>query len=173
MLQASVGLLYLGHVLLGLAATGQNENLALKKNAIQSSTAYKAPASRAVDGVADADFFHNSCSHTNDELPAWWTVDLGQETTVGRVRITTRNTGAERLDKFSIGLTNLSTWTSAPGSSANSPTNSFCKYNLPYPPAGSTTDYICDPGTKPGRYLFVYLSIKNPLTICELEAYSS
>jgi hypothetical protein len=147
-----------------------NENLALKKKATQSSTLASdiaGLASYAVDGVADGDWTHKSCAHTENESPAWWAVDLGEETKVGRVRITSRNMLAERLSNFYIGLTNVSPWTSAPRLS----TSSICIYSAGYPPANVPTNFICDPGTESGRYLFVLLKNQNYLTICELEAY--
>jgi len=152
-----------------------NENLALNKNATQSSTYTDGNlvglASKAVDGVADDFVLIKTCTHTNNELPAWWAVDLGQKTPVVRVRITNRNHPAvvDRLSNFYIGLTNVSPWTSAP----NLATSSICKFIAGYPPGGVPTDYICDPGTAPGRYLFVLLKNQNFLTICELEAYYS
>jgi len=146
---------------------GKNDNLALKKNAIQSRTTNSGEASRAVDGNADSDFYHNSCTHTDVDLPAWWAVDLGQETPVGRVRITNRNANADRLSNFYIGLTNVSPWTSAPSLARSS----VCKFTVANPPAGSTTDFTCDTDTEPGRYLFVMLKNKEALTLCELEAY--
>jgi len=121
----------------------------------------------SMDGVADGDWTHKSCAHTENELPAWWAVDLGEETKVGRVRITSRNMLAERLSNFYIGLTNVSPWTSAPRLS----TSSICIYSAGYPPANVPTNFICDPGTESGRYLFVLLKNQNYLTICELEAY--
>jgi hypothetical protein len=162
-----------GHsAVLSLRAT--NENMALNKNATQSSTYNHGPsdgeASRAVDGNTDAVLESNSCSHTlNSPLPSWWAVDLGEETPVGRVRITNRNILPERLSNFTIGLTNVSPWTSAPSLA----TSSICKFSDTYPPAAVPTNFTCDAGAAPGRYLYVMLRSQdiNPVTICELEAY--
>jgi hypothetical protein len=155
-----------------ILSLANNDNLALKRNAIQSSTytdagATMGIASNAVDGFQTSEFSWSKCSCTNDELSPWWAVDLGQETPVGRVRIINRNILPERLSNFYIGLTNVSPWTSAPSLARSS----ICKFTVANPPAGVPTDYTCDPGTEPGRYLFVMLRGKNFLTICELEAY--
>jgi hypothetical protein len=95
-------------------------------------------------------------------------VDLGEETPVGRVRITNRNILPERLSNFTIGLTNVSPWTSAPSLA----TSSICKFSVGFPPAAVPTNFTCDAGTAPGRYLFVMLTTNgNPVTLCELETY--
>jgi len=176
-----VGLLYLGHALLGLVATGEATNLALNRNAYQSSTYSEigGDASRAVDGLADGDYSHNSCTHTYSDAPAWWTVDLGQVTAVGRVRITNRDAFPERLSGLVIALTNITTWAPAPSTGDIVASLSVCKISGQiigqtsddYPPAGVPTDFLCDPDTKPGSYLFIGLNVPNFLTLCEVEAY--
>ena len=52
-------------------------NVALDKDASQSSTALRGVASRAVDGIDSSDFQAGSCSHTNAGANEWWQVDLG------------------------------------------------------------------------------------------------
>jgi len=146
------------------------ENLALRKNATQSS--YYQPAissSVVVDGNSYSDYGGGSCICTAvlDNEQAWWAVDLGKETTIGRVRITNRNVGANG-DLF-IGLTNVSPWTCPPLMNQSS----ICKYYPGYLPLGAPTDIFCEPTVGAGRYLFVQLaaSKNTPLNICELEAY--
>jgi len=148
-----------------------DQNLALRKNAIQSSNYYTYLANMAVDGTADGNFVKNSCSCTNAIAPSWWAVDLGQETSVGRVRITNRGDAVpERLQQFFIGLTNVSPWTvTAPSVTAN--TSSICKYYYGFPPPGIPLDITCEPITKSGRYLFIYMLRAEYLTLCEVEAY--
>lgn len=51
-------------------------NLALNKQATQSSTAYGGNATRAVDGNIDGTYRNQSVSHTDSEPQAWWQVDL-------------------------------------------------------------------------------------------------
>jgi len=154
------------------AYSERHENLALRKKAIQSSTlnwySILGVANRAVDGNINRNFDAGSCTHTLNTFPAWWAVDLGHETTVGRVRITNRgDCCADRLANFYIGLTNVSPWTTAPRLEESS----ICKYYIGFPPGGIPTDIYCEPDTEPGRYLFVLQGKEFPLTICELEAY--
>ena len=47
-------------------------NIASKGTASQSSTGYEAVPEQAIDGNADSDFFHDSCSHTRSNKDPWW-----------------------------------------------------------------------------------------------------
>ena len=56
------------------------ENLAAGKNTTQSSTYQGGPygqSEKAVDGNPDTEYEHGHCSHTNENNPSWWRVDLG------------------------------------------------------------------------------------------------
>ena len=55
-------------------------NLAAGKNTTQSSTYEGGPggqSEKAVDGNSDTEYDHGHCSHTNENNPSWWRVDLG------------------------------------------------------------------------------------------------
>ena len=85
-------------------ATVAGENIAAHKSASQSSTAYGADASRAVDGNRDNDYGHRSVTHTDFQDHSWWKVDLAKEEGVGTVRIYNRgdsNVG-DRLSNFDV-----------------------------------------------------------------------
>jgi len=208
-LQVSLGLLFLGQLLLSspslaapiiqeltipvnmTAKPGQrivvqvnvnislvntNENLALNKPTTQSSIFISAEgnssiSSKAVDGVTTLTIAgHDYCAITNQVANSWWAVDLGQESTIGRVRITSRQDGyPEQLTDFYIGLTNVSPWTTAPSAAPTG--NALCKHNTVHPANGIPTAIFCEPNTAPGRYLYVYSTTANYLSICELEAY--
>ena len=75
-------------------------NVALRKNANQSSTSHDRVAQRAVDGIWESDMTaFNSCSHTwpynttyyHNETSPWWEVDLEKVYTVQRVKILNRS----------------------------------------------------------------------------------
>jgi len=69
-------------------------NIALKKPAKQSSTAFDGPARLAVDGNTDGDYFKTkSTTHTNGEQNPWWEVDLGSQLPVSRIHIHNRTDG--------------------------------------------------------------------------------
>ena len=60
------------------SSSGLAVNLALGGAAVQSSTAYGAKASLAVDGGTSARFWEGgSCTHTEGERAPWWAVALG------------------------------------------------------------------------------------------------
>lgn len=84
------------------------ENIAWKKQATQSSTAYGGNANRALDGNTNSSYSQNSVTHTNFEKQAWWQVDLGRNEQVGLVRLFNRGDGelAKRLSNFDVILYN-------------------------------------------------------------------
>jgi len=151
--------------------SNSKENLALHKHAVQSSTYVAASlANLAVDGRKTfTGLVHNNCAITQSSARSWWAVDLGQLTSISRVRITGRHDGVfSQLSNFFIGLTNQSPWSHPPPQLSQS---SICKYFFGIPPPGIPLDIFCEPNTAPGRYLFVMKHESNHLTICELEAY--
>ena len=99
-----------GHNALSLAEVQvlRAENIAWKKQASQSSTAYGGDANRALDGNTNSSYSQNSITHTNFENKAWWQVDLGRSEQVGLVRLFNRGDGevAKRLSNFDVILYN-------------------------------------------------------------------
>ena len=84
------------------------ENIAWKKQATQSSTAYGGDANRALDGNTNSNYSQNSITHTNFENKAWWQVDLGRTEQIGLVRLFNRGDGelSKRLSNFDVILYN-------------------------------------------------------------------
>ena len=76
---------------------------------------------------------------------------------------------AERLSDFTVGLTNVSPWTTAPPVVEQGPP---CAVYQGSPRLGSTTTIPCDPRSSPGRYLFIRLAGRNYLTLCEVEVFA-
>ena len=99
-----------GHNALSLAEVQvlRAENIAWKKQASQSSTAYGGDANRALDGNTNNTYSQNSITHTNFEKQAWWQVDLGRSEQIGFVRLFNRGDGevAKRLSNFDVILYN-------------------------------------------------------------------
>ena len=99
-----------GHNALSLAEVQvlRAENIAWKKQATQSSTAYGGDANRALDGNTNSSYSQNSITHTNFENNAWWQVDLGRSEQIGLVRLFNRGDGelAKRLSNFDVILYN-------------------------------------------------------------------
>ena len=99
-----------GHNALSLAEVQvlRAENIAWKKQASQSSTAYGGDANRALDGNTNNTYSQNSITHTNFEKQAWWQVDLDRSEQIGFVRLFNRGDGevAKRLSNFDVILYN-------------------------------------------------------------------
>ena len=84
-------------------ASTSGKNIALGKQATQSSTGYSGIASRAVDGKTDGNHFHHSVSHTKKQNHAWWEVDLGSVHTISKVVFYNRtDCCGERLNNVDV-----------------------------------------------------------------------
>jgi hypothetical protein len=79
------------------------QNLAAGKPATQSSTLNGGDAARAIDGDTNGNWFASSVSHTDFNAQAWWQVDLGAVTEIGKVVLYNRtDCCSERLSNFDI-----------------------------------------------------------------------
>lgn len=105
-----------------LCSQPEEENLALGKQAWQSSTVwgYDAPATRATDGNTSGNFWDASVSHTDygytwafpEASGQWWYTNLGSERVVNAVKIFNRtDCCSERLSHYKIFAWDSSTWT--------------------------------------------------------------
>ncbi|MBU2951700.1 sulfatase-like hydrolase/transferase [Tamlana agarivorans] len=83
-------------------------NLALSGTASQSTTAYNAPASRAIDGTTDGVFNNNSVSHTDVvSSGTWWKVSLDNEAAIDDIKIFNRtDSNMDRLSNFTVEVLN-------------------------------------------------------------------
>ncbi|XP_053565465.1 fucolectin [Bombina bombina] len=74
----------------------QYENVALRGRATQSSVfgntkyGYVSWPINAIDGNPDADYYHGSCTHTNNDMSPWWRLDLLRNHRISKVIITNR-----------------------------------------------------------------------------------
>ena len=84
------------------------ENLALKGEASQISTAYDGEAKRAIDGNTNGHYYEAaSTTHTEQGKDPWWEVDLRSEQPIDRITVWNRTDGAgERLSNFRIVILN-------------------------------------------------------------------
>lgn len=82
-------------------------NLALGKRAYQSSDAWGAPASRAIDGNTDGNFWAGSVTHTAFQAEPFLEIDLGADMVVTKVTVFNRTDCCkERLDNYELSLRN-------------------------------------------------------------------
>lgn len=84
----------------------ERDNVALKGEASQSSTAFDGPARLALDGNTDGNYANGSVTHTNVEDNPWWEVRLPQATPIDEIILWNRTDGAlgNRLANFTISL---------------------------------------------------------------------
>ena len=82
------------------------ENVALKGEARQSSTAFDGPAKLAIDGKTDGNFDKKSVTHTNVEADPWWEVDLKGDKAIDRIVLWNRTPLEERLAGYRLELLN-------------------------------------------------------------------
>ena len=82
------------------------ENVALKGEAKQSSTAFDGPATLAIDGKTGGNFDNKSVTHTNVEADPWWEVDLKADKAIDRIVLWNRTPLEERLAGYRIELLN-------------------------------------------------------------------
>ncbi|KAG9259557.1 fucolectin-like [Astyanax mexicanus] len=85
------------------ATAAQEENVALKGFASQSSNFDDGYAIKAIDGNRDGNYFCGSCTHTKSDLSPWWKLDLQQTHKVSSITITNRQDAVpERLNGAEI-----------------------------------------------------------------------
>jgi alpha-L-fucosidase len=146
-------------------------NVAAGKAAGQSSTAYDAPAGRAVDGNTDGVFYNGSVTHTSEPSDqAWWQVDLGRSYPISEVDVWNRtDCCSDRLSDYwlivsdsPITADSLEEARTAPGVTAVHQDST----------AGRPTRV--DLGEVSGRYVRVQLeSDTNPLSLAEVQVRSA
>ncbi|XP_078577504.1 uncharacterized protein LOC144862672 isoform X7 [Branchiostoma floridae x Branchiostoma japonicum] len=137
-------------------------NIALNKQATQSSTKYRGAAGRAVDGDVSPRYAENSCTHTAKESNPWWQVDLGKSQCVGRVVVTNReDCCSNRLEGFTVYV----------GDNPDVYKNPTC--GGPQSVGGKKLIEV-DCGGKTGRYVGITLSgRRKTLTLCEVQVYGA
>lgn len=143
-------------------------NVAQGKPATQQSTAWSAPASRAVDGNTDGNFGGGSVTHTAEpSQQAWWQVDLGASTALSSVDVWNRtDCCADRLSDFWVLTSNdpitadsLDEARTTPGVTAVHVTAQAGRPTVVQLPSGTT-----------GRHVRVQLaSATNPLSLAEVQ----
>ncbi|XP_040208110.1 pentraxin fusion protein-like [Rana temporaria] len=156
-----VAFLFLGS--LGLAWCNPGAfNIARTGEASQSSDYYGGTsvsyAYKAIDSVKDTNWLNGFCTHTNNDLPPWWRLDMKHKYKVKIVILSGRSDGAmQRLMDAEVRI-------------GNSPDNNN-------PVCGKVTQ-ITDPTTTfscygmEGRYVSVVIPVRAEfLSICELEVY--
>ncbi|XP_065054722.1 fucolectin-4-like [Rhopilema esculentum] len=138
------------------------ENIALGKDASQSTSRLDGIASNAVDGIDTTNYNAGSCTHTLDIAPDWWRVDFGKNAVVHSVKITNRGECCEdRLSDFNIVVGN--------SIEGNGGSNTVCVVSQSVP-EGGTKLFLCRPRLN-GRYLYIQQNRAEALTLCEVRVF--
>ena len=139
-------------------------NVALDKNAKQSSTGWNALPSRAVDGNTNGLWASNSVTHTEQSANAWWQVDLGEVSDIAQIKVWNRtDCCGERLSNFYVLVSDKPFASNDLNSTINQPG----VFAFPAPTqAGSPSIFTVG---KPGRFVRVQLVGTNYLSIAEVE----
>jgi len=139
-------------------------NLALGKVATQSSTYIgSAVATRAVDGDTNGSYNRNSVSHTDNDLNAWWQVDLGAQNDIHNIVLGNRlDCCLERLGDFYVFVSNTDL--------TGQPLSNILTDPLvwQYRVQGQVGSSINIPATVNGRYVRVQLAGTNYLALREV-----
>uniref|UniRef100_A0A8C5R327 Fucolectin tachylectin-4 pentraxin-1 domain-containing protein n=1 Tax=Leptobrachium leishanense TaxID=445787 RepID=A0A8C5R327_9ANUR len=138
---------------------GMCVNLALRGTSSQSSTYNElGAAENAIDGSSSANYMSKHCSHTAQDAPPWWRLDLTKVYNVQRVKVTNReDCCSERINgaEIRIGLSPEHGGTKNP----NKTCNPQCTYS----------EYVCN---MVGQYVTVtILDRREYLTLCEVKVY--
>ena len=164
-------------------------DVALGRPASQSTTyPGSPPASVAVDGVTDGNYFDGSVTATNFEANPWWQVDLGTSTTISSLVIWNRtDCCGSRLNDYWVFVSDtpfLATDTPATLQSRAGTYSSLHETSAPNP---STVIAPWDPCLEPhtgacptfvtagpqGRYVRIQLTNPNVLSLAEVQIFGT
>ncbi|XP_072017074.1 sushi, von Willebrand factor type A, EGF and pentraxin domain-containing protein 1-like [Amphiura filiformis] len=152
----------------------KSENLALRKDTIQSSTAGWRSADRAVDGVRASTSGSNSCTHTVNSEEPWWQVDLGHFYSITNVNVVIYNDADTcpncrfRIEGAVVRVSK--TWNP---DELSSYTQCGSPVTRQQARAGIPIEFNCEAQTV-ARYVSVQLVGKTErLQLCEVEVYGS
>ena len=149
-----------GSLRLSEVAVYEAENLALHKEADQSSIYEGHDASYAVDGNTDGNFAAGTTTHTNEDQNAWWQVDLGSEQPISYIQVFNRTDGAVPMQR-------LSDYTVSVLDEDQNTVWSMVQADYPDP------SVIHIAGGAVGRYVKIQLNGKNYLSLSEVQVYKN
>ncbi len=136
------------------------------KVATQSSTLPGTPpASVAIDGNTDGNFFDGSVTATNLDSNPWWQVDLGASTAIGSIVIWNRtDCCASRLSDYWVFVSDAPFLATDTPASLQFRAGTFASHQTTAPNPSATI-----PAAAQGRYLRVQLSSANYLSLAEVK----
>jgi hypothetical protein len=127
-------------------------------------------AKRSVDGKTDGNYYNGSCSHTTNDLYAYWQLDMGGLQWMDAVRIWNRTDSLyaqNRLKNFWVFVTDKLTWPSNdPNVLKTHPDVTFKRYVT-----GPVGENITIPVNGYGRMLRIQYDHQDFLNLCEVQVY--
>ncbi|ACD95713.1 galactose-binding domain-containing protein [Trichlorobacter lovleyi] len=146
--------------------TGAVKNLALRKQARQSSTSYGGTPERAVDGNRDGNHNAGSVSHTANVPNDWWEVDLGSQKQIQEIKLWNRtDCCSERLSNFYV----LVSPNPFSGNNLKALLNDPSIWHFHHQGAAARETTVAVAGE--GRYVRVQLAGQNWLSLAEVEVF--
>lgn len=143
-------------------------NSALGRNVSQSTTRPGTNADRAVDGNTSGVYSQGSVTHTNNNIEAWFQVDLGRRMDIGLIKI------FNRTDCCSSRLSNVNVFVSDVDMSERNVTSLVNDPSVDkafIAGAASALEEIGSIGS--GRFVKIQLSGTNYLSLAEVEVYEA
>jgi hypothetical protein len=143
-------------------------NSALGRNVSQSTTRPGTNADRAVDGNTSGVYSQGSVTHTNNNIEAWFQVDLGRRMDIGLIKI------FNRTDCCSSRLSNVNVFVSDVDMSERNVTSLINDPSIDkafIAGAASALEEIGSIGS--GRFVKIQLSGTNYLSLAEVEVYEA
>jgi YVTN family beta-propeller protein len=142
------------------------ENLAEGKTATQSTTGYGGAPSRAVDGNTDGTYGNRSVTATTDQNEPWWQVDLGEQVSIGRIKLfNRRDCCSRRLSHFYVFVSERDMSGRTLAELVNDP-----QVWKSFEVAGVGATYLVS-GRSSGRYIRVQRNTRGILSLAEVAAY--
>jgi F5/8 type C domain-containing protein/glycosyl hydrolase family 30 len=141
-------------------------NIAIARQAIQSSTALGGEASHAVDNNTDGSLSAGSVTLTNLEKEPWWQLDLGAVNAIEKINVWNRtDCCSDRLRNFYVLVSDAPMQSVDLTSTRNHPEVS--SYYMQDQAGRPTTITV----NRPGRYIRVQLADTNILALAEIEVW--
>jgi len=143
------------------------DNIATVKAASQSSS--WAPASRAVDGNTDGNYWDSSVTQTGADANAWWQVDLGASAGIGAVAVWNRtDCCGDRLSDYWIFVSDTPFAPSDTPATLQARAGTWSSHQTTAPNPAALI-----PAGAQGRYVRVQLNSTNNLHMAEVEVYGA
>jgi len=147
---------------------GSSSDIAQGKTATQSSTydGVSGPAYVAVDGNTDGVYFDGSVTSTNDDVNAWWEVDLGSPGDIQQINIWNRTDCCQdRLSDYWVFISNTPFQPTDTPATLATRAGTWASHQTSMP----NPETVIPVGGTAGEYVRVQLTGQNYLSLAEVQ----